>query len=139
MINKIRTLLTGEKGKIRNLVKVAYAQGKIDEIELDLLNKEINYLHVSEAEAKRSKKGIKDLWVVLPQNSFDQYKLIYGVARALMITNMLTDKKEQILKGIVNVFVKKRENVNELIHFLKYNIRYGNNVQDSFSRLGYLM
>ncbi len=139
MIDAIRKFFGGERKDIRNLIKVAFAQGKIDELDIDYLNKELAYLNLNEKQVKRNKSAFLALKNKLPKDPFRVYQLIYGLTRKLMSTNMLTDKKEYVLKRLITVFTKNLNNINELIHFLKYNIRYGNSIEDSYSRLGYLL
>ncbi len=139
MYDALRKIFGGEKQDVRNLVKVAYAQGKIDELDVNYLNNELKYLHLSEREVRKSRNAEKELRQQLPKDPKKVYGLIYRLTEKLMATNMLTDKKESVLKRLVGVFAKNMNNVNELIHFLKYNIRYGKSIEDSYARLGYLL
>ncbi len=139
MNNVIKLIFGGERTDVRNLVKVAYAKGAITELDIDYLNRELDYLNLSEEQAKSSRKSLSKLVASLPKEPFKIYKLLFNVTKKLMQTNMLTDKKEHILQGLTTVLVKNAKSVAELIHFLKYNIQYGNSLKDSYTRLGYLL
>jgi len=139
MNNVIRSIFGGERTDVRNLVKVAFAEGNIDESDVDYLNQELQYLHISEKQVRQSKSSISTLKRKLPRDPFRIYKLIYRITKQMMSTNMLTDKKESLLRRLMSVFVKNVTSTTELIHFLKFNIRYGNSIEDSYSRLGYLL
>ena len=139
MNNVIKLIFGGERTDVRNLVKVAYAKGAITELDIDYLNRELDYLNLSEEQAKSSRKSLSKLVASLPKEPFKIYELLFNVTKKLMQTNMLTDKKEHILQGLTTVLVKNAKSVAELIHFLKYNIQYGNSLKDSYTRLGYLL
>ena len=139
MNDVIRSIFGGEQADVRNLVKVAFAEGNIDESDVDYLNKELQNLKISEKQVKTSKTSISSLKKKLPHDPFRIYKLIYKITKKMMSTNMLTDRKESLLRRLMSVFVKNVQSTTELILFLKYNIRYGNSIEDSYSRLGYLL
>ena len=135
----LRNLLLGENGRNRNLIKLAFAKGKIDELDIDYINKNFKKLNISSAEIKSSAKRIESLENSIPAEKFERYKLLFGLMKIMMFKDMISDKSERILKGGAEVLTKNANNVNELIHFLKFNIKYGNSTEESYSRLGYLI
>lgn len=137
MIHLLKTTFSREVRNIRTLVKIAFVKGKINQKQLTLLNAELDYLNVSPSEAKSVK--LLRLNNALLQDNFFQYQLIYDLIRQLMKQSKLSAQKEHIVKALVSVFEKSTRRINELVTFVKYNIRSGYSLEDSFARLGYQM
>ncbi|MDW3197302.1 MAG: hypothetical protein R8G66_33300 [Cytophagales bacterium] len=137
MINLLKTNFSKEIRSIRNLVKIAFSNGKISQEELTLLNSELDYLHVSpnkELDEKRLRLNAD-----ITSDRFFQYQVIYDLTSQMMGQSGLSQKKEKILKALMSVFEKSTQRINELVSFVQYNIRSGYSLEDSFDRLGYQM
>ncbi len=137
MIHLLKTTFSKEIRSIRNLVKIAFNNGKINREELNLLNTELDYLHLSPGKALDDKS--LQLRSELVKDNFFQYQLVYDLTSQLMKQHRLTEQKERIVKALMSVFEKSTRRVNELVSFVQYNIRSGYSLEDSFSRLGYQM
>ncbi len=137
MIHLLKTTFSKEIRNIRNLVRIAFSNGKINREELAILNKELDYLHVSPNKAIDQKQ--LPLNNDLVKDNFFQYQLIYDLISQLMTKSMLSQKKEKIVKALMSVFEKSGQRINELVSFVQYNIRSGYSLEDSFARLGYQM
>ena len=138
MLNQALSLFGKEERQIRALVRIAFAEGKLTERDIELLNNELIFLNIGEKEAYRSIIHLKELWTQQPADSLSRYKLIYRIASTLMLTNLLTVNKESILRGILAVYLEDSLEINEMIPFLKEDIRYGKTVLESYSNLDYL-
>lgn len=137
MIHLLKTTFSKEIRSIRNLVKVAFSSGKINQEELNLLKAELDYLHLSPGKAlDRKPSQLKD---ELIKDNFLQYQLVYDLTHQLMEQSRLSQQKESIVKALISVFEKSTQRVNELVSFVKYNIRSGYSSEESFARLGYQM
>ncbi|MEM9324040.1 MAG: hypothetical protein AAGA85_00220 [Bacteroidota bacterium] len=139
MLNQAIAFFGKEERQIRGLVRIAFAEGKLTERDIELLNAEFVFLDISEKEALRSIIHLKELWSQQPADSFGRFQLIYRIATGLMRTNLLTVNKECALRGILSVFLGEPKEVAEMIPFLKENIRYGKTAQETYSNLDYLM
>ena len=135
----LRNMLIGENGRNRNLIKLAFAKGKLDELDIEYINRNFSKLNISDSEIKSSKNKIESLESAVPAEKFERYKLLFGLMKIMMIRDIVTDRSEKVLKGVAEVLMKNANNVNELVHFLKFNIKYGNSTEESYSRLGYLI
>jgi hypothetical protein len=137
MINLLKTAFSKEIRSIRNLVQIAFSNGKINQEELALLNSELDYLQVSPDKPCHHKQLNANSDVI--KNRFFQYQLVYDLINQLMRQNGLSQQKERILKALMSVFEKSTKRINELVSFVQYNIRSGYSLEDSFARLGYQM
>lgn len=137
MIHLLKTTFSKEIRSIRNLVRIAFSNGKINREELAILNTELDYLHVSPNRTIDQKQ-----WQLngdLIKDNFFQYQLTYDLISQLMKKSMLSQKKEKIVKALMSVFEKSADRINALVSFVQYNIRSGYSLEDSFARLGYQM
>ena len=137
MINLLKTTFSKEIRSIGNLVKIAFSNGKISQEELTFLNSELDYLQVSPNKALDEKR--LRLSAEITSNRFFQYQVIYDLTAQMMGQSGLSQKKEKILKALMSVFEKSTQRINDLVSFVKYNIRSGYSLEDSFDRLGYQM
>ena len=135
---KLWTAFSSQKQRIRNLAKVAFAQGNLDELDLVFLNNQISRLNLSKARISPDKSKVDQLRSRLPKDPFERFALIYDITKKLMVTSLMTDNKERALRGLASVFIKNRK-TEELVQHLRKNICYGKSVEDSYSRLGYML
>lgn len=137
MIHLLKTTFSKEIRSIRNLVKIAFSNGKINQEELALRNTELDYLHISPNKALDQKQI--HLSTDITSDRFFQYQLVYDLIHQLMQQSRLSHQKERIVKALMSVFEKSTKRINELVTFIQYNIRSGYSLEDSFARLGYQM
>lgn len=137
MIYLLKTTFSKEIRSIRNLVRIAFSNGKINREELAILNTELDYLHISPNKTIHQKQLQPNNDLV--SDNYFQYQLTYDLISQLMTKSMLSQKKEKIVKSLISVFEKSADRINVLVSFVQYNIRSGYSLEDSFARLGYQM
>ncbi|WP_421895997.1 hypothetical protein [Marinoscillum sp.] len=132
----INSLFTNrsEKEHINKLVIIAHSEHIIDQEEILLLRQEIGYISMESrmVEVEKIRKN-------LPKTAKERFNLVFFLVNSLMANGALSDRKENIIAKLLQVLDLSKEKAKELTSFLKLNIRNGLSMEDSFSRLGYLL
>ncbi|MFH6982938.1 hypothetical protein [Marinoscillum sp. 108] len=132
----INTLFTNrsEKEHINKLVIIAHYEHIIDQEDILLLKQEIGYISLENkmVEVDKIRKN-------LPKTARERFNLVFFLVNSLMANGALSDRKEGIVARLLQVLDLSKEKAKELTSFLKLNIRNGLSMEDSFSRLGYLL
>ena len=132
----INSLFTNrsEKEHINKLVIIAHSEHIIDQEEILLLRQEIGYISIESrmVEVEKIRKN-------LPKTAKERFNLVFFLVNSLMANGALSDRKENIIAKLLQVLDLSKEKAKELTSFLKLNIRNGLSMEDSFSRLGYLL
>ncbi|MEQ8583192.1 MAG: hypothetical protein RIC30_10345 [Marinoscillum sp.] len=132
----INSLFTNrsEKEHINKLVIIAHSEHIIDQEDILLLRQEIGYISIESrmVEVEKIRKN-------LPKTAKERFNLVFFLVNSLMANGALSDRKENIIAKLLQVLDLSKEKAKELTSFLKLNIRNGLSMEDSFSRLGYLL
>jgi len=132
----INSLFTNrsEKEHINKLVIIAHYEHIIDQEDILLLKQEIGYISLENkmVEVDKIRKN-------LPKTARERFNLVFFLVNSLMANGALSDRKEGIVARLLQVLDLSKEKAKELTSFLKLNIRNGLSMEDSFSRLGYLL
>ncbi len=132
----INSLFTNrsEKEHINKLVIIAHYEHIIDQEDILLLKQEIGYISLENkmVEVDKIRKN-------LPKTARERFNLVFFLVNSLMANGALSDRKEGIIAKLLQVLDLSNEKAKELTSFLKLNIRNGLSMEDSFSRLGYLL
>ncbi len=132
----INSLFTNrsEKEHINKLVIIARYEHIIDQEDILLLKQEIGYISLENkmVEVDKIRKN-------LPKTARERFNLVFFLVNSLMANGALSDRKEGIVARLLQVLDLSKEKAKELTSFLKLNIRNGLSMEDSFSRLGYLL
>ena len=133
----INSLFTNrsEKEHINKLVIIAHCEHIIDQEDILLLKQEIGYISVEENRIPEVEKIRQNL----PKTARERFNLVFFLVNSLMANGALSDKKEGIVAKLLLALNLSTEKAKELTSFLKLNIRNGLSMEDSFSRLGYLL
>lgn len=139
MIYLLKTAFSKEIKSVRNLVKLAFAVGKINRSDIDVLNNEVEFLQVSQEELHPGNLTQSRLQSQLQKDRYFQFRLVYRLTRKMMKKDSLSARKERILKALIGVFESSTQRIHELVTFIKYNIQAGHTMDDSYARFGYHM
>lgn len=131
------TIKRRDKEQINRLVMIAALENRIEPSDLSLLTEQLKFIRYEELPDKHQQ--ILHYKKELPHSTKEKFNLIFLLVTSLMRNGALSEKKEQMLARIIQVMQLKKEKANELISFMKSNIRHGLNIEDSFLRLGYLL
>lgn len=132
----INTLFTNrsEKEHINKLVIIAHYEHIIDQEDILLLKQEIGYIS-----SEHRMVQVDKIRKTLPKTTRERFNLVFFLVNSLMANGALSDRKEGIIAKLLQVLDLSNEKAKELTSFLKLNIRNGLSMEDSFSRLGYLL
>lgn len=135
MLNKLRTIVTGRKYEIKNLIKIAYMQEKIDANDISYLNTELKYLNFWVSDLDRGKSKTNPKLNKLPNDSDQILKLLHDLTCDMMLTNILGERRESVLRKIATVFFSTPKEIDDLIVCLKRNIQSGNSIDQALEDL----
>lgn len=125
-----------EKKQINRMVLIAAHEQMINPQDVELLTSDSAFISYDELIKKERifhfKKG-------LPQSAKEKFKLVFFLIRTQMKNGALSNEKENALSRLIQVLNVSREKANELVSFLKSNIRNGLSYEESYERLGYLL
>ena len=132
----INTLFTNrsEKEHINKLVIIAHYEHIIDQEDILLLKQEIGYIS-----SEHRMVQVDKIRKTLPKTTRERFNLVFFLVNSLMANGALSDRKESLIAKLLQVLDLSNEKAKELTSFLKLNIRNGLSMEDSFSRLGYLL
>lgn len=124
-----------EKEQIETLVSIAVSQGIVSASDQAYLEEQAHIKVKRISDVNR----IEELKQELPIEKEQRFQLIYTLLSNRMKRGAISLRLENILKNVLRVFGLSRERSNELVEYLKINIRNGLSKEESYKRLGYLV
>lgn len=123
-----------DKDHISKLVMIAQAEHMIDQTDINLLKEEMSYVSL-----QNGVREVEELRKKLPESPEERFSMVYFMVTSLMSHGALSDNKESLITKLLLALNLSRDKAQELVSFIKLNVRNGLSKEDSYSRLGYLL
>lgn len=129
----------GAKSHMKNLLEMAMVDGSFDDVEYDLLKKIAKRHSINEKQLNEIKDNMADVEFELPSEQEPKFSQFYDLVH-MMVVDQYIDKEEIKL---CNIFAKKfgykEARIDELVEAVTANIKNGQNMKDTYSRVDWLL
>lgn len=129
----------GAKSHMKNLLEMAMVDGNFDDVEYDLLKKIAERHSINEKQLKDIKENMADVEFELPKDGIPKFSQFYDLVH-MMVVDQYIDKEEIKL---CNIFAKKfgykEPKIDELVDAVAANIKNGQTMKDTYSRVDWLL
>ena len=122
-----------------NLIRVAFAEGKLNKSDIDLINSEIDGVDISESDLRIDRNHANRIKLALPNRNSQKFRIMYLLIRKFNQRNGLDDARRRLLTELFSVIHHERSRIDELIDAVISNVTMGNSEGETFRRLGYLL
>ncbi|MEO9477594.1 MAG: hypothetical protein ABJG41_18760 [Cyclobacteriaceae bacterium] len=134
-MNFFKTLFLSEEEKIiRDLVKHAASTNILSDRDVDILNSNVDFLAVS-SDSQDYENDLPEI----PLDPYKKFRMIYTLEEQLIKEGTISERRVSIMTKLFSYLKIKRERLIELVEYLKINILNGNQLDEAYERLGYLL
>lgn len=137
LLGKNTGIAKKEQEHINRMFMIAALENRLEPSDINLITAQLPFIRYRELSDK--KQQITTYRKDLPATAKEQFVLIYKLITSVMRYGALSERKEAILSKIIEVVSQKKERTQELVTYIKANIRNGLGPDESFLRLGYLL
>lgn len=143
MLTDILNLFKQGKGSARshmkNLIEMAAVDGDFIPVESELLKSIAKRNGISEAQLTEIKKNPQGIQFEIPSNKEEKFKQLYELVQMMTIDQNIHDEEVKLCDLFAIKFGYPRERVKELIESIRHNIGNGQNAEEAFKRLAFVL
>ena len=127
------------KSHMKNLIEMAAVDGNFDQIEYDLLKKIAKKNSISESQLKDIRNNPQGIHCELPADKKERFHQFYDLVHMMSIDNSIHPEEMKLCGLYAIKFGYKREHSQEIINTIKSNIQFGQNHDETFKRVEFLI
>lgn len=129
----------GAKSHMKNLIEMAMVDGHFDDTELNLL-KHISKRHrISEKQLKEIQDNMEDVHFEAPKNEKIKFEQLFDLVHMMVIDQYIDREEIKLCSIFAKKFGYKDKNVDELVNAVAENIKNGQTLKDTKTRVNWLL
>jgi uncharacterized tellurite resistance protein B-like protein len=127
------------KSHMKNLIEVAAADGHFDKIEYDLLKDIAKRNSISESQLKSIRNNPEEYKFEVPKDNKEKFHQLYDLVHMMSVDSSIHAEEMKLCNLFAVKFGFPRDKVEELISTIRSNIGYGQDHDEAFKRVEWMI
>lgn len=123
-----------KKNYLKQLFSIALADAHMDKREEEYLTATARKMGIQDWECEMIKKSLEDIQVVIPENYYKRFRMIFDFVWIMMIDGEIDPREETLCKQLVNQLDFAAGVVDDLVKHINYHLSCGINPEHTFSK-----
>ena len=129
----------GAKSHMKNLLEMAMVDGSFDDVEFDLLKKIAKRHGISEKQLKEIQNDMESVHFEAPKSDDAKFSQLYDLVHMMVIDDYIDKEEIKLCSIFGKKFGYKEKVVGELVDSVAANIRNGQSINDTKTRVKWLL
>ncbi len=130
---------TGAKSHMKNLIEMAAADGRFDEIEYNLLKVIAKRNGILEGQLKSIRANPESVKFEVPANENEKFHQLYDLVHMMTVDNEVHPDEAKLCNLFAIKFGYPKEKVDDLIVTIQGNIKHGQDHHETMRRVAFML
>ncbi|MDH5474546.1 MAG: hypothetical protein OEX22_02525 [Cyclobacteriaceae bacterium] len=129
----------GAKSHMKNLIEMAMVDGHFDDTESDLLKQIAKRHKISEKQLDQIQNNMEEVHFEVPTDEKIKFSQLFDLVNMMVIDKYIDSEEMKLCSIFAKKFGYKESNVDELVNAIAENIKNGQVLNDTKTRVNWLL